>query len=177
MARELYTYKKSEIRLDIRQQRTVGLAAVLWRWLSIHEIHVAQAAHTPKFSVITSVPSTNGRVGEHPLKHLVSSIVSGSDDRYADLLEPQSTSSDREADRARFRTTKSVHNASVLVIDDTWTTGARAQSAAAALKLGGASRVGFVAIGRWFRVDYENNAAWLAHVRRRAWSWDRCCLE
>ncbi|TCJ31372.1 hypothetical protein E0504_48845 [Parafrankia sp. BMG5.11] len=77
----------------------------------------------------------------------------------------------------RFTVVRPVTAASVLVIDDTWTSGARAQSAAAALKLAGASKVGFVGVGRWFNADFADNAKWLIRRRRTRWNWDRCCLE
>ncbi len=51
------------------------------------------------------------------------------------------------------------------------------QSASAALKLGGATAVGGVTIGRWFKTDYRDNAAWLKDARKTKWSWDTCCLE
>jgi predicted amidophosphoribosyltransferase len=41
-----------------------------------------------------------------------------------------------------------VSGADVLLVDDSWVSGASAQSAAAALKLAGAARVAIVVIGR-----------------------------
>ena len=48
----------------------------------------------------------------------------------------------------RFRTEKTAAGASVLLIDDTWVSGASAQSAAAALRLAGARHVAIVVLGR-----------------------------
>ncbi|WP_198541476.1 hypothetical protein [Parafrankia soli] len=177
LARELITYKKEEIPEKYRHPRMAGLAAVLWRWLSVHEAHVAQRAGTPGFSMVTPVPSTRGRPGEHPLKRLVSGIVAGTGDRYVDLLEAHGGDRGREVATDRFTIVRPVAAASVLVIDDTWTSGARAQSAAAALKLAGTSKVGFVGVGRWFNTDFADNAKWLIRRRRTRWNWDRCCLE
>lgn len=177
LARELLTYKRDDIAERHRHQRMVGLAAVLWRWLAVHEPHVAHRAGTPEFSAITSIPSTKGRPGEHPLKRLVSGIVTGTGTRYRNLLEAQGGDRGRDVVADRFTVVGPVEGVSVLLLDDTWTTGARAQSAAAALKLAGASTVGFVAIGRWFNVEFADNAKWLLRKRRVGWSWDYCCLD
>ena len=45
----------------------------------------------------------------------------------------------------------------MLLIDDTWTTGASAQSAAAALKQAGAATVAAVVIGRHLNRDWHEN--------------------
>jgi len=55
----------------------------------------------------------------------------------------------------------SVAGARVLVVDDTWTTGAHAQSASCGLKAADAAAVGVLAIGRSFTTDYrDNNSGW-----------------
>ena len=176
-ARELYTYKRDTVPVAFRQQRTIGLAAVLWRWLAFHEGHLAAATGLDSFQIITSIPSTNNRVGPHPLQTLVSEIVVGSGDRYRDLLVTARTDLGREVSTDRFVVTGRLRGQKVLLVDDTWTTGARAQSASAALKLAGAERVGFVAIGRWFTTGYREDAQLLRRAKSEGWSWDRCCLE
>lgn len=134
-----------------------------------------------RFDLITSVPSTSGRPA-HPLRSVVAEVVSGTADRYGDLLAIARTDLEQRAQAAdRFRATRPLAGARVLVIDDTWTTGAHAQSASAALKAAGAPTVAVVAIGRWFnpayRTDTADGESWLAEHRRRGWDWDRCCLD
>ena len=65
----------------------------------------------------------------------------------------------------------------MLVIDDTWTTGAHAQSASAALKAAGASAVGVVVIGRGLNPGDQEQDTWLAQYRKVGWNWSTCCLE
>jgi hypothetical protein len=65
LARELYTYKRLTVPAHLRHQRMVGLAAVLWKWLSLHEVCVAAALGIRSFDIVTSVPSASGRPGEH----------------------------------------------------------------------------------------------------------------
>lgn len=59
-------------------------------------------------------------------------------------------------------------------MDDTWTTGAHAQSASATLKAAGARHVTTLALGRWFTVDYRDNRQWLTAKRSVPWDWHRC---
>ena len=63
-----------------------------------------------------------------------------------------------------------------LLIDDTWTTGANVQSAAAALKTAGADRVGALVIGRHVHDDYQDHAERLKALRR-PFDWDICALH
>jgi hypothetical protein len=181
LARELVTYKNPNVRADDRQRKTVGLAAVLWKWLGIHEGCLVNRLGSGGFDLITSVPSTSGRQS-HPLRTIVGGIVSGTENRYADLLAlargdlPQHVQADD-----RFRATRALGGARVLVIDDTWTTGANAQSASAALKAAGTRTVAVVTIGRWFNPGYSPGGtdaeSWLAEHRKPGWDWHRCCLD
>ncbi len=178
MATELWTYKRMDIRESLRRPRQTGLAAVLWKWLALHENCMARHVDTTKFDLITTVPSTSGRTGTHPLEDLVSKVVVGSGDRYAPLLGlAATTTSHRAFTPDRFTVTASPAGRTVLVIDDTWTTGAHAQSAAAALKAAGATAVGILAIGRWINVRWKTTPEWLHQHRGDDWDWNRCCLE
>lgn len=69
-----------------------------------------------------------------------------------------------------------------MLVDDTWTSGASAQSAGAALQAAGASKIALVVFGRHIRPSWEldvgsgvTNADALKH--RPPWSWDACALE
>jgi hypothetical protein len=177
MARDLYTYKKTTVPTNLRNTRTLGLAATLWRWLAKHEQCIASAAGSNGFDAITTVPSTSGRTDEHPLRRLATQLVAGSGDRAQDFLDVfDKTIPSREASSRRFVSSDAVRGLDVLIIDDTWTTGAKMQSASAALKLAGANITAGLAVGRWFGLDYRDNANWLKR-NRKPWSWDKCCLE
>lgn len=181
LARELITYKNPNVRAEDRQWKTVGLAAVLWKWLGVHEACLINRLGIDGFDLITSVPSTSGRPS-HPLRTVVAGVVSGSEKRYADVLYLARGDLDQHVQAAdRFRATMALGGARVLVIDDTWTTGANAQSASAALKATGARTVAVVAIGRWFNPGYSSGdtdaESWLAEHRRPGWDWLRCCLD
>lgn len=181
LARELYAYKRQNVLAEDRWRMTVGLAAVLWTWLGTHEACATARLRIDRFDMITSVPSTSGR-RNHPLRRVVAGVVSHTAERYADLLTLSRSDLGQRVHAAdRFRATRSLGGARVLVIDDTWTTGAHAQSASAALKAAGAVTVAVIVIGRWFNPTFNpggvNAESWLAEHRKPGWDWRRCCLD
>jgi predicted amidophosphoribosyltransferase len=182
LAYELWTYKNSP-RERVRARLQVGLAAVLWRWLDEHEACVARASGTRSFSLVTTVPGTADRSGDHPLERMVGSIVGLTRDRYAQLLLPATgVKQGRDHSDTRFAVSTELAGESVLLIDDTWTTGAHAQSAASALKSSGAGIVGAVAIGRHFNRTpadpYREPAeTYYRAARDQGWDWQTCCAE
>ncbi len=113
---------------------------------------------------------------------MVAGSVADTGEKHADLLAVARTDLDqREHAADRYKATRRLRGRNVLVIDDTWTTGAHAQSASAALKVAGAAAVAVLAIGRWFNPDYVTGdlrgASWLVAHREPGWDWGRCCLE
>lgn len=136
------------------------LALILGRFLQAHEACVAAAAGTSAFDVVTTVPSGQiGRDAYHPLRRIVGEMIAPTAQRHERLLHRSGApAKPRVFDSTRFQAVRRLAGANVLLIDDTWTTGASAQSAAAALKAAGAARVGAVVIGRhlnreWFEND------------------------
>jgi hypoxanthine phosphoribosyltransferase len=76
-----------------------------------------------------------------------------------------------------FRATTALTGSTVLIVDDTWTTGAHAQSASAALKAAGASGTAILTLGRWITPDYADHGDWLVRQRRhQQWSWSSCAV-
>ena len=77
-----------------------------------------------------------------------------------------------------YRVTANVDGRRLLLIDDTYTSGARVQSAASALQLAGASLVAVVVVGRIIDVEYkpENRALW-DRAGEVQFSFEACCLE
>lgn len=181
-AYELFTYKNANAPPSARQRITIGLAAVLWNWLDHHETCLTRSLGVASFDLITTVPSTSGRT-THPLRELVAGTVEGTEQNYADLLAVSRTDlKQREHAADRYKATRRLGSQSILVIDDTWTTGAHAQSASAALKTAGAAGVAILTIGRWFNPDFVasgniHGASWLTKQRRQGWDWQRCCLD
>jgi hypothetical protein len=158
---------------------TRQLAAVLWRHLAMHEACVARAAGIERFPLVTFVPSgAASRDPPHPLEEIVADLVEPTRGRYAPLLRrtahpvpPHSFSADR------FAATTPLRGEPVLLIDDTWTTGASAQSAAAALNRAGAGPIAAVVIGRHLNRDWGQNDRRLRALPT-PFDWSRCvCCE
>ncbi|MFD8967087.1 hypothetical protein ACFV0C_19200 [Streptomyces sp. NPDC059568] len=174
-ANELWRYKNAAG--PQQQYFRMGLAAVLWRFLALHEDCVAAHCAVPGFDTVTIVPSTSGRE-DHPLRTMVADMAGITRDRYRDLLTPTPDASalGRTASAGRY-TSSALWGESVLLIDDTWTTGSHAQSAAAALKAAGAGSVAVVVLGRHLNINYGDTAMHIEQARLRRFSWDVCPIR
>jgi len=166
-------------RLDGEVARHLGaiLAAILWRFLAAHERCVARTAQTNHFDVVTTVPSGDQTRDErHPLRWIVGELVGPTRDRHRSLLaRTDAEAPSRAYAENKFEATEALDHRAVLLIDDTWTTGASAQSAAAALKAAGAGPVGAVVIGRHLNRDWHQNDRRLRGIAQ-PFDWSACSL-
>jgi predicted amidophosphoribosyltransferase len=155
----------------------VELAAVLWRYLAAHEQCVARAAHTDAFALVTTVPSSDRRRdASHPVRWIVGNLVWPTRLRHEQLLRRSAADVDARAfNPQKYEAVRPLAGQPVLLIDDTWTTGANAQSAAAALKSAGAGPVAAVVIGRHLNREWHENDRRLRRITR-PFDWDRCAL-
>jgi predicted phosphoribosyltransferase len=164
---------------DVARQLGASLAAILWRFLAEHERCVAHAAGTGghEFELVTTVPSGDRlRDDRHPLKWIVGELVAPTRDRYERVLRRTDvTVQPRAFSGEKFVTTADVEGRSVLLIDDTWTTGASAQSAASALKAAGATTVAAVVIGRHLNREWHENDRRIRGIAR-PFDWGTCAL-
>ncbi|MEC4015721.1 hypothetical protein [Streptomyces sp. H27-D2] len=174
-ANELWRYKNAQG--PERQHFRMGLAAVLWRFLTAHETCISSSCAVPRFGTVTTVPSTSGRT-DHPLRAMAASMVGPTRDRYQDLLTPapDAAALGRTVSPARY-TSVGLWGDNILLIDDTWTTGNHAQSASAALKAAGAGSVAILVLGRHLNTSYGDTAAHVEQARLRHFSWDTCALR
>jgi predicted amidophosphoribosyltransferase len=161
----------------VARRMVVELAAVLWRSLVGHEACLARAAGVQSFPLVTTVPSGDpARDDRHPLRWIVGEVVAPTRDRYERLLTRSGADvAPREFSPSKFSATRSLRGEPVLLIDDTWTTGASAQSAAAALKRAGAGPVAAIVIGRHVNRDWHENDRRLRALSR-PYDWERCGL-
>ena len=130
-----------------------------------------------RFELVTTVPSGDrDRDERHPLRWIVGELVAPTRDRYRRLLAPL-----RRQGRAasvqpgEVRRHRRIDGRSVLLIDDTWTTGASAQSAAAALKAAGAGATASVVIGRHLNREWHENDRRIRGIAR-PFDWSMCAL-
>lgn len=148
------------------------LAALLHRFLTIHRGCIVSAAGSD-WDTITSVPSSRGRI-PHPLEAVIrrSSLL---EPKFVPLLArgPGDVGHQRPSDDA-YVPQGEVAGRRILLIDDTYTSGARAQSAACALRLAGASVVAIVAIERHVNPDFS--PGFLERSGEIPFDFETCCL-
>jgi hypothetical protein len=166
-------------RLDGDVARRLGavLAAILWRFLADHERCLAKTAGASEFDLVTTVPSGDrDRDDRHPLRWIVGDLVGPTRERHERLLGRTTTeSAPRTFNQHKFEATRPLNSNAVLLIDDTWTTGASAQSAAAALKAAGAGPIAAVVIGRHLNREWRQNDRRLRGIDR-PFDWSTCAL-
>jgi predicted amidophosphoribosyltransferase len=162
---------------EIARRFQVELAAILWRFLAEHEQCVARAAGAGAFALVTTVPSGDReRDRKHPLRQIVGELVVPTRGRHERLLQRSTVRlGAREPSPNRYEPTRRLDGEPVLLIDDTWTTGANAQSAAAALRSAGAGPVAAVVIGRHLNREWHQNDQRLRGITR-PFDWSRCAL-
>lgn len=172
----LRTYK-SAAPLAVRQRFRVQLAATLGRFLEQHR-HCIEARAGLTWDCITVVPSSQDRTPPHPLLDALS-MITGWDETVEDLLaKGDAALGHNHADDRGYKVTRQVQGQNVLLVDDTFTTGARMQSAASALTLSGATVVAGVCAARVVNPDYNDVAKLLWDTAsRQPFSFDVCCLE
>ncbi len=171
-------YKDSH-NAHVRDRFTRDLLAVFWRFMREHQRCVARAAGLPGFDVVTTVPSKTTARDEARgrLRAIVGEHARPTAGRYRRMLRPTDRETDeRRFDADRYSTTRPLDGEAVLLVDDTWTTGSSAQSAAAALRGAGADAVALVVIGRYIDLDYRDHRQRLEDLRR-GFDWGTCAVH
>jgi hypothetical protein len=115
---------------------------------------------------IAYVPSTSRPGGEHPVAELARNVHGlETVQRFRFALGPRAAEADRVVLPDRFLVDPEfvprVRDRHVLIVDDTWTTGTKAQSAALAARDAGAAQVTVLCVARWLRVDWPDHRALL----------------
>jgi phosphoribosylpyrophosphate synthetase len=119
---------------------------------------------TGGWDVASVVPSAGGREPPHPLEVVLDAEAHGSVPNREVLLTHVGEVGHRAPNEGAFRVSSDVDSGRVLLLDDVYTTGAEAQSAASALDAAGAQVIAIVVIARRINPDYSE-----AHGRM----WDR----
>jgi orotate phosphoribosyltransferase len=127
--------------------------------------------------MVTTVPSgERERDDRHPLRWIAAEVVGATRGRHERLLRRSEVEvASREFNPEKYAAVRPLNGQSVLLIDDTWTTGANAQSAAAALKAAGAGPIAAVVIGRHLNREWHENDRRLRGISG-PFDWRRCAL-
>ncbi|MDG4668002.1 amidophosphoribosyltransferase [Mycobacterium sp. 236(2023)] len=144
-ARHLSGYKNCVQRRD-RERHADVVAAVLSGGLR-HEPCVVAAVGIP-ISAYTVIPSLTSRPGRHPLTAIASSMCRVDEQMLTATFDPPCDRTIR-LDKFTVESSEAVHGRHVALVDDVWTTGANAQSAALTLRRAGAAAVSVLVVGRW----------------------------
>jgi hypothetical protein len=173
LARNLWLYKSGQPGADGAGRALTALLLVFLRehgpcvWRQAGWAGAARRAGPTHLAV---VPSCRGRTGLHPIRSLAEPYLRLP---WATLLaRPGADGDTRDLDPGRF-TAAGLDGAQVLLLDDTWTTGASVQSATMALRRAGASTVAVVVLGRHLGPSRPGQAGLTA----TAFSADRCAVH
>lgn len=167
-------YKSDDTPEFYRQKYRREIAALLHRFVKEHRGCIAAAAGAD-WDVVTIVPSTSGRTGVHPFEDVLQVSRFLFAEYRALLVRSAVEVAPRQPHDSLFEVTEPVHGRSILILDDTFTSGARSESAASALQLAGATVVGIVPVARYMNPEYS--AELLVRARQMPFDFDRCCLD
>lgn len=177
----LRNYKDGHI--SVRNYALPRLTGILWRFAAAHEGCVAQASGVGGFDVVATVPSSTPESDDQRAN--LRTMVEWSDplkDRFLRVLRATGEAQPgRNYDESRYVAPERLDGMDVLLIDDTWTAGGHAQSAAHALREAGAGRIGAVMIGRHIRPEWtlggeETSGERLAALPK-AFDWNTCAVH
>lgn len=146
---------KDGAQLSNRRFAMVRLAAILWRFLEAHEACVAAACGCSSFDVATVVPSTRPDPKRAERLFTLARLARPVKSRLRRTLRATGAVAGREYSSERYEPTADVGGKNVLLLDDTWTAGGHAQSAAMSLVSAGASTVALVVIGRHVKPEWR----------------------
>lgn len=179
--RLIISYKRDADRFV--QDALAAITTLLDQFISRHECCLAAAVLPAtgvgrSFDLITTVPSADPlRDLHHPLRGIVGSACPTTRDRYERLLfRSDSVAIPRVYDPARYVPARRLDGEGVLLIDDMWTSGASAESAAGALIAAGAGTVAAIVIARHLNRHWHDNDAQITRLAETDFNPDRCVI-
>ncbi|HTW99335.1 MAG TPA: hypothetical protein VMD59_11190, partial [Acidimicrobiales bacterium] len=172
--RLLCAYKDRRRLPSARRGPVLQVARLLAAFLAGHG-HCIEAAAGGAWDGLAAVPSSSPRVGKHPLVE-VARLVAGDASLPVEIDRGPAQLGHLRASDLGF-VARGVAGRRLLVLDDTWTSGARAQSAASALRLAGADVVAVVPVARLVRPGFRDGSSFWQRQQAIAFDPARCCLE
>ena len=174
LARQLWEYKSAEqAQAQAKARARRWLRALLLVFLHDHGPCVWRAATMPPPTHVAVVPSCRGRPGPHPLTTLIAPYLTLP---WAGLVvATRDGPGGHHLDPGRFRAAGPLRGATVLLLDDTWTSGGSAQGGAAALRAAGARHVAVLVLGRHLNQPRQPPAG--AASLGRPFRLDRCAVH
>lgn len=152
----LLRHYKDDVSSEARKQHSQVVRRLLYLGLMLHEKCIEKRIGQP-IAARVAVPSLDRRPGVHPFI-AIAKAMNAVDDRLS-LAPAAGATSNRIVSAGQFDvvTYRSLTGQHILILDDTWTTGSRTQSAAQALHEAGAANVSVMVVGRWLSPSYGHN--------------------
>ncbi|MFC9971695.1 hypothetical protein ACFVH6_12450 [Spirillospora sp. NPDC127200] len=136
-----------------------SVVATLMIFALLRHARCSEAAANAEVTHWASVPSLPAKPGEHPFHRIVKNHAPGVE---APLRAAERTTDKRAVNANHFALDGTLPpGAHVLLLDDTWTKGGHAQSAALALRKAGAEKVSVLVAARWVNPGYRDNSAFI----------------
>lgn len=157
---------------EVRDPYRQRIAATLARFLSQHRGCLGE------WDVLTTIPSGRLRQGEHPLVQALRLVPSLWED-FAELLAVGANPpTHNQARDGAYEVVDDVNGLNILILDDTFTTGAAAQSAASSLQTAGGKVVAVVPVARYVKPAFSDvHQAYWEEARAHDFRFEVCCLE
>jgi len=166
---------KDDASQQVRAAHTAVIRRLLYLGIVKHEQCIEQIVGKPvgrRFAI----PSSTGRAGVHPFVTLARDMNAVDED--PQLIPRTDTSfGEREVTAARFTlspTSIRLDGQHVMILDDTWTTGSRTQSAALLLRQHGAAHVSIMAVSRWIEPGFGDNKTFIRQRLGNDFNPDHC---
>jgi adenine/guanine phosphoribosyltransferase-like PRPP-binding protein len=168
---------KSDRYPHLHDQFGAQVVSLLSQFLTMHGECIVEAAGK-EWDVITTVPSSGARDVLHPLVTAINRVRALSDQYVPLLRRGEATIDHLTASDDGYELLTPLRGERILLIDDTFTSGSRVQSAASRLALGGGDVVGVVAIGRVIKPQFSPTVSQYWERQRSApFTFGTCCIE
>jgi hypothetical protein len=156
----------------VRERHTAVIKALVWLGITRHERCIGCAAGLA-VSCRLVIPSLTSRPGRHPFAGLAH-MVHAASDAVALMPAPDARCDRAINDKFVLQPAARLNGEHVLILDDVWTTGSNAQSAALAVRRAGAAAVSVMVVGRWLSPERPVTADFIATRLRRDYDPDIC---
>jgi hypothetical protein len=164
-------YKNHPAR-SVRESHGAVINGLVRLGIARHEHCIGRAAGLA-VSCRLVVPSLTSRPGRHPFAELAHAINVVSD-AVALMPAPDARCDRAINDKFVLAPAARLDGRHVLILDDTWTTGSTAQSAALAVRRAGAAAISVMVVGRWLSPDRRVTADFIKARLHRDYDPDIC---
>jgi hypothetical protein len=164
-------YKNHPVR-SVRECHSAVINGLVRLGITRHERCIGCAAGLA-VSCRLVIPSLTSRPGRHPFAELAHTMNVASD-AVALMPAPDARCDRAINDKFLLQPAARLDGQHVLILDDVWTTGSNAQSAALAVRRAGAAAVSVMVVGRWLNPDRRGTADFIATRLQRDYDPDIC---